>query len=308
MLLREEIRTWHRPLLLLAALNVATLVLSIGGLVFDDRILIGDPIWQKPFKFSVSIAIYAVTLAWMISLLQKGKRVAWWMGLVTSVMLAVEMVVIVGQTIRGVPSHFNNTPGLDSLLFDVMAYAIIVLWLSNVVVAIVLLRQRVVDAPMMWAIRLGMVIALAGMAVAFFMPPPTPEQLELLRNDIDPAMIGGHSVGVADGGPGMPITGWSTVGGDLRIPHFVGIHAMQVLPLLVLFLRRRFEAEQIRTRLVLIGGIFYAGLLGLVLWQALRGQSLIAPDSLTLGVLGVLVVGSAGAWASAVRSKGKALA
>ncbi|RSM74602.1 hypothetical protein DMH04_39800 [Kibdelosporangium aridum] len=302
----QEIRTWHRPLLMLAVLNVATLVLSVGGLLFDDRVLIGDPIWQKPFKFSVSIAIYAVTLAWMISLLQKGKRVAWWMGLVTSVMLAIEMVVIVGQTIRGVPSHFNNSPGLDSLLFDVMAYAIVVLWVSNVVVAIVLLRQRVLDAPMMWAIRLGMVIALAGMAVAFFMPTPTPEQLELMRNDIDPAMVGGHSVGVADGGPGMPITGWSTIGGDLRIPHFVGIHAMQVLPLLALFLRRRFDTE-IRTRLVVIGGIFYGGLLGLVLWQALRGQSLIAPDSLTLGVLGVLVVGAAGAWASAVRSKGKEL-
>ncbi|CAM3618507.1 hypothetical protein KIPE111705_17030 [Kibdelosporangium persicum] len=304
MALRTEIRTWNRPLLVLAGLAVAQTVIATGGLLFDDRVLIGDPIWLKPFKFGVSIAVYAATLAWMTSLLHKGKRVAQWMALITTVTMVVEMVVLVLQTVRGVPSHFNNSPGFDGLAFAVMGIAIVVLWTSNVVVAVLLMRQRVLDAPMLWAIRIGLVLALVGMAVAFLMPQPTPEQLELLRNDVEPALIGGHSVGVADGGPGMPITGWSTVGGDLRIAHFVGIHAMQALPLLALVLRRRYE-EIVRTRLVLIGGIFYTGLLALVLWQALRGQSLIAPDGMTLGVLAALTIGCAGAWATALRTKEK---
>ena len=74
MALRQEIRTWHRPLMVLVALMTATLVLSIGGLLFDDRMLRGEPIWLKPFKFSVSIAIYAATFAWMLSLLDRRQR------------------------------------------------------------------------------------------------------------------------------------------------------------------------------------------------------------------------------------------
>jgi hypothetical protein len=43
--------TWHRPLLLLIVLMAATLLVSLAGLVVDDRTLLGAPLWAKPFKF-----------------------------------------------------------------------------------------------------------------------------------------------------------------------------------------------------------------------------------------------------------------
>jgi hypothetical protein len=294
MRLTEGLRTWHRPLVWLAGLMAATFLLSVGGLLFDDRTLLGEPIWLKPFKFSVSIGIYAVTLAWLVSLLTRGRRTAWWMGTVTSASLAVEMVVIVMQVLRGRSSHFNVATTFDSIAFQVMAISIVVLWVANAVIGVFVLLSRSVDRPLAWALRFGLLIALAGMAVAFLMPQPTPEQLQLLKQGVQVDYLGGHAVGVPDGGPGMPITHWSTTGGDLRIPHFIGLHALQALPLLVLFLRRFTSRDTVtQTRLVLVAGFAYAGLLALTLWQALRGQPLVAPDGLTLVAFAALVLATA---------------
>ncbi len=305
-----DIRTWHKPLLLLTGLMLATLAFGIGGLVFDDRTLVGEPIWLKPVKFAVSIAIYAFTLAWLMSLLRKRSRLVWWMGTVISATMVIEMVVIIGQAARGTRSHFNNLTAFDSRLYQIMGMSIVIAWLANLVIGIAVLRQRFAAPSTLWAIRLGLIVALGGMAVAFFMTAPTEAQLAVMQAGGDSPSIGAHTVGVPDGGPGMPITHWSTVAGDLRVPHFIGIHALQALPLLALLLRRWFSRwdEVVRTRLVLVAGAGYFGLLVLTTWQALRGQSLIAPDALTMSVFALLVLAVAGSAVAIVRSRPRAAA
>ncbi|MFJ5553394.1 hypothetical protein [Streptomyces sp. NPDC093225] len=273
-------------------MGVLALVCAVG-LVVDDRVLVGSPIWHKPLKFALSFALYCLSLSWMYSLLARGRRVGWWAGTVVIAASAVEMAVIVGQVVRGRRSHFNNETPFDSTLYQVMGNTVVVLWLATLLLAVLLFRQPLADRATAWAIRLGSVIALVGLSLGFLMTVPTPEQA---ASD-DPGIIGAHAVGVPDGGPQLPVTGWAATGGDLRIAHFTGMHALQLLPLLALALAAgagrfpRLADATTRVRLVVVCAAGYAGLLGLTTWQALRGQALTHPDALTLAAAGALAAG-----------------
>ncbi|WP_211588524.1 hypothetical protein [Allorhizocola rhizosphaerae] len=289
----------NRPLTMLAGLMAALTVVTLAGLMLDDRTLGGQPVWLKPFKFAVSFVVYGLTLAWLMAHLRRGRRFARWTGGIIAVAAALEVAIITGQAARGRASHFNEATPLDETLFSLMGYIIIVLWLGTAIIAGMLWRDGMPDRAMTWAVRLGMVLLLAGLAQGSFMVVPTEAQLELDEREGSP-MMGAHAVGVPDGGPGMPITGWSTTGGDLRVGHFVGIHALQATILFAMLLSWLVRDTVRRTRLVSVFAFAYAGLLVLVTWQALRGQPLVAPDGLTLaalaGLVGATAAGGLIAW------------
>ncbi|MGW3390661.1 hypothetical protein [Streptomyces cinereoruber] len=296
----------------------ALALVSAVGLAVDDRILVGAPIWAKPFKFSVSFVAYALSLAWMLSLLPRGRRTGWWAGTVVAVASAVEMVLITLQVVRGTRSHFNQATPFDSAVFQIMGGTVVVLWLGALAIALLLLRARILDRATTWVVRLSSLIALAGAAVGFLMVRPTPEQL---ASDAPP-IVGAHSVGVPDGGPSMPVTGWATTGGDLRVAHFFGMHALQLLPLVLLVLTAlasrsarsprltrfarlarlaRLADERVRLRLALTASAVYAAVFVLLTWQALRGQALLAPDGATLAGAGAIALLGAAATAFSFR-------
>ncbi|MFD9602241.1 hypothetical protein [Streptomyces sp. NPDC059970] len=273
-------------------------VVSAVGLMVDDRVLAGAAIWFKPFKFAVSFAVYTLALAWMLTLVTRGRRVGWWAGTVVALSSLGEMVIITGQVIRGKRSHFNHATPFDETLFNLMGITVAVLWTGTLVIAILLLRARIADRAAAGAIRSAVLLALVGAGFGFLMTQPTPEQRA--AGNLDTAdVIGAHSVGVPDGGPSMPFTGWSTTGGDLRIPHFVGMHALQLLPLFLLALVAlaprfpRLRDPRVRLRLVLVASGAYAAVVALVTWQALRGQPLIHPDGATLVAAALITAATA---------------
>ncbi len=104
-------------------------------------------------------------------------------------------------------------------------------------------------------------------------------------------------MGLADGGPGLPLLGWSTVGDDLRIPHFVGMHGLQLIPLVAIGLellgrnRPVLRRQAVRVRLIGVAVAGYTTLLAVLTWQALRGQSIVHPDALTGLALATILVG-----------------
>jgi hypothetical protein len=212
---------------------------------------------------------------------------------VTLISFFVEMVIVIAQVIRGVNSHFNIATPFDSTMFSLMGSFIMIFWVANLLAAILLLFQRFDNPALAWALRLALLLALAGGMLGMLMVMQrSPDQQMALDAGQALTLKGAHSVGVDDGGPGLPFVGWSTVGGDLRIGHFVGLHALQILPLLgwlILRLTRTGFRKAHQVMLVWLAALGYAGLTAILTWQALRGQSIIAPDALTLGAFGALV-------------------
>ena len=171
-------RTWHRPLLVSAVVMLGLAVVITVLMFIDPREVTGMPLWAKPLKFAVSIAIYCFTLAWLISLLTVAKRLSWVAGTIAAAGVVVEMVIILGFAAVGDTSHFNVSSPLHTTLWAVMAFGISAVWIMTLVVGIALFRSRLGDPARSVAIRWSVVLGLLGMGLAFLMTGQTAQQLD----------------------------------------------------------------------------------------------------------------------------------
>lgn len=297
-------RGWRvdKPLTLVGLSMGVVLVIAIIGLLADPTVITGQPAWLKPAKFATSVAIYSFTFLWLLTFITGHRRLVRALATITAAMFAVEMVAIVGAAAADTTSHFNISTPTHVAVWTSMAIAIVVIWAANLVVGLLLLRQRLADRAFAWSLRLGVIGSSVGMAVAFFMTSPTAQQLTSARAGGTMTISGAHSVGVDDGGPGLPVVGWSTIAGDLRVGHFIGLHALQALPILGILLTRYAPAwlrPSDRVRLVVTAGLAYIAITLLATWQALRAQPLLRPDALTLGALAAILL-TAGAVAAGI--------
>nr|WP_166779378.1 hypothetical protein [Curtobacterium sp. WW7] len=262
-----------------AGVMVLCAVVSVVGLLVDPRTVLGAPLWAKPLKFSVSILLYAVTWAWLIAHLPRWRRLAHRLGTVIALTLLVEQALILWAAATGTTSHFNVSSPLHIVVWGVMAVSITVLYLCTFVTSAALFFLRLPTPALTVAVRLGAVIALGGIGVAFLMTGPTPTQLTT-----PDGIVGAHAVGVVDGGPGVPVLGWSTTGGDYRVAHFVGMHALQLVPLAALALTvlahriPRLRSDTTQVRIVVIVALAYAAGTLLLTLQAAVGQSVAHPS------------------------------
>ena len=275
------------PLTAVGLLMVVVAGASVVGMLVDHRVITGAPAWLKPFKFAVSTAVYSLTLAWIFGWLTDWPRARRVVGWTTAIVFVLEVALIDAQAWRGTTSHFNVSTPLNATLFAIMGAAILLQTLVSVTVAVALWRQRFTDRVLGWALRLGMTLTIVGAMTGPLMTRPTTAQLADARAGARMTTAGAHSVGGVDGGPGIPVTGWSREHGDLRVAHFIGLHAIQSLALIAVGLRWWRRPEAVRVRAMLAAAASYASLFGLLLWQALRGQSLVAPDAAALAAIAI---------------------
>jgi hypothetical protein len=256
-----------------AVIVPATLV----AFVVDPRSVAGAPAWLKPLKFAISTAVYAGSIAWLISYLPLTARLRR-AGTTIALMLMIELALIDLQASRGIPSHFNVSTPFNIIVVLTMGVSISALIAASVVILKTLWPFRFADAAMGYAIRGSLAITIVGtLATGALMTAPRGDQLRQLRHGA-PSTLGSHSVGGRGDDAVLPMIGWNAAHGDLRPAHFVALHALQFIPLLLWALTRRVDPADPR-RLRLSGAITWSyGLLVIVLIaQALAGAPIIGP-------------------------------
>lgn len=258
------------PLMATVYLMLPSLGISLLGLLLDPRVITGAPAWLKPAKFAISTIVYAGSLAWLLRYVTVWPRLTRAAGWTTAVALVVEIALIDLQAARGATSHFNQTTIFDIAVFAIMGGMIALLWIASVVLAAALFRQTFADPAWGWALRLGLLVTVVGSAMGGLMLPPRAEQA---LTGSRPS--GGHTIGAPDGTPGLPLVNWSRTHGDLRIPHFFGLHGLQAIPILAVALSRR---RRLRTSMVVAVAASYASFIVILVVQALAGQSIANPD------------------------------
>jgi hypothetical protein len=237
--------------------HIGLLVLFLICMPFDNRLITGINPWIKPAKFAVSIAIFFWTMGWIMYYLQQTLRKVKIYSWIFAVALSVEMLIIGFQAARGTTSHFNVfSSAFDGALFSLMGIFITINLVITLLVLFDFFLQKT-DLPhhMLWAIRLGLFSLILASLEGF-------------------VMVGmlSHTVGAQDGGPGLPGLNWSTVAGDLRVAHFLGMHGLQLFPMFAYFIgqwQQRLSAK-LKTGMVVSFAIVYLVLMNFTLWQALN--------------------------------------
>ncbi len=255
----------QRPLILAGfGFLVATGILA-SLMLFDSTQILGINRWVKPIKFSSSAAIFLLTVAVYLYYLpnfERSKNVVAW-G--TILIMFGEVFLITMQATRGITSHFNTANLFDAMIFSMMGFMITVNTFLIIYLA-VLYFQSIINLPnaIVWGMRLGLIVFILGSIQGGYMSSQT-----------------GHTIGVADGGAGLPFINWSTIAGDLRVAHFMGLHAFQIIPLvavLLIFINKHIPIIK-PTLIVVIFTVVYFSAFTLVFAQALRGKPFIKAEN-----------------------------
>lgn len=219
---------------------------------FDQRQLMRINLWIKPMKFALSIAIYSLTWPLFLQYLPFERIKKWFINF-SVFALTFEMVCIATQAARGQLSHYNIAGLYNSLVFSLMGIVIASQTLFALYIGLQFFKVKAVQMPsaLLWSIRLGIIMA----GIFAFEGGVMATRLA-------------HTVGASDGGPGLPFFNWSRIAGDLRIAHFMGLHALQIVPLFAFFTGFR------NARAVIIFAAAYFVLVSLLLYNAMQGRPL----------------------------------
>jgi hypothetical protein len=242
------------------ALLLALTPIMLALQLFDLRTFDGIDVWAKPTKFVVSVAVFALTSAWFFGYVRPDRRRAPSLRACVGVIIAAgsfEIIYISWQAGHGLASHFNHSSVFFETMYALMGLGAVLLVASTLPLAWQIWRRPApgLRPEFVAAVVLGLVLCcVLGGGFGIYMSQQY-----------------GHAVGLAQGH--APIFGWNRAGGDLRIAHFLGIHAQQSIPVLGLLVGRLSAA--LRWPALLGGSVAYVLLTVALFIQATQGRALL---------------------------------
>jgi hypothetical protein len=229
----------------------------------------GPVTWRKPIEFGISGAITTASLAWVLGRLPRSAGWDWSAATAIAFFLP-ETLLIDMQQWRGVPSHFNYDSDFDAAVFSIMG---VLIGVVAVGIAILAVRSfgRVNGPPSTaLAIRAGMIFLLLGQVMGGL----------ILANAFAPesTLANASIIGAA---------------GELKVPHALGLHGLQVLAVLALLLERTQVAARPAVTLVASCAVGYALLIAAATLQTYAGLGPLALTPLTgiAALAGVVLTG-----------------
>jgi hypothetical protein len=228
------------PLLSRLGWALLAVIPIFAALAFFTPAAHGANPWIKPIKFSLSFSTFVTTISLFLLALRLPAWQLRWARRVIAGSVALEIFSLGAQAWRA--AHVASPGFADSVLSQltnsmVMVNTAMVAWMMALLCAR-RVRTEVVDRPMLLALRSSIVIFLAGNAIGGYM---------LAR--------GSHTVGAPDGGPGLPFLNWSTIAGDLRIAHFIALHAIQIVPLFAYVLSQMAAVPALKQRRLAVAAL-----------------------------------------------------
>lgn len=207
--------------------------------------------WYKPFKFAFSTFLFVWAMAWYCYYLPNFNiKVFNWSVII---LLGFEILYIALQASKGQLSHYNLSTPVYAALYSMMALAASLVTLYTAYVGLLFFTNSFPELPnyYVWAIRLGIIIFVIFSFEGFAMGSRL-----------------NHSVGALNDNSNWFIFGWSKTVGDLRVAHFIGMHALQVIPILSYYILKN-------TKLTVGLSLVYGLLALLTLIHALQGSPLV---------------------------------
>lgn len=254
------------PWLWWCALAMAAASLATSAMMLlDARTFNGVSVWVKPWKFQVSLAVHLFTLA--LFAVPLAHALGFRQSLKTMSFVAVaagvfEVVYITWRASRGEASHFNGEDAFASIMYALMGLGAVALTACAGWLGWRILRQQdltlspLVRQSLGWGLVLGFVL---GTLSGAYVSSKT-----------------GHWVGgTLSDAVSVPVVGWSLDGGDLRVAHFFGLHAMQVLPLAAWAMGRTMPKVMVMPSWWMFC-VLYVGWTAFTFWQATQGLPLIS--------------------------------